>query len=112
MAQAKDAIGNGLKVGDLVNVTIGLTQVRGRVSAIHEGGTILPANKIGQKEDMMLAGDVNVVMSYRAAFDPIGARAGICGELLKLVDPEPEEAERVRELAAEAKRTKGGLLLQ
>jgi hypothetical protein len=65
----KDVIGNQLKVGDLVHVSIGNPPAWevGKITAIKPGGAIMP---LGKDRHGMMAGEVCVELKVSSHFDP------------------------------------------
>jgi hypothetical protein len=83
----KDAMGNDLKVGALVALSLERPLIFGRVTELKEGGMITGL-KHGQAE--MRPSVVVVTSNHPIAIDPREAGAPI-GSILCLLDPAPPE---------------------
>lgn len=90
----KDALGNELKVGDLVAVQLERPLIFGVVDVIEEGGIVTGVNHKGEAQIRL--GRVTVRSMHTVAVDP---RTPIIGSLLALRDD--NRAREVFEAAAE-----------
>lgn len=86
----RDALGNDLKIGDLVAMQLERPMVYGRVVEIHEGG-IVTGLKHGGTE--MAPGSIVVISRHPLMVDP---RLPV-GAVVALRDPHPEDATVIQE---------------
>lgn len=87
----KDAIGNELKVGDLVAIQLARPLVYGRVAAIHEGGMIVGIK--GGKQELHMSTLV-VTANHTLQADP---RVPMIAEVICLRDDHPPEPVEVQD---------------
>ena len=93
----KDALGNELQVGQLVQVNLDRPQVFGRVAAI-EGGGIVTGMKGGKPE--VRPAKMTVVCNHTFLVEP----GAVTGSVLALVDPDPPSPDSIVRLADAASR--------
>jgi hypothetical protein len=82
----KDALGNELKVGDVVALQLERPLIFGAVDAIEEGGIVTGINRKGEAEVRL--GSLLIRSIHTVAVDP---RVPVVNAVLALRDPSPPE---------------------
>lgn len=91
---AKDMTGAKLKVGDFVHIDMP-GHVFGYIKKIEEGGTIIATGLKagGQRVDQIKPGMVYVEVVAQNSYDP---RNEVCNAILKCIDPEGEDKNKLK----------------
>lgn len=85
----KDAIGNRLQVGNLVQVSRpDGVRFNGHIAEIREGGLVAVGGTRKHDEELLTPGICKVTIEIEAESD---ARSGVCPFLLRLVDPAEQQ---------------------